>query len=68
MSKFVKVEGNNSLVRDMNNNAILNVNDVAIQKAKAAKKVRQERKSEVEDLRKEVSELKHLMKEILDRI
>lgn len=63
-----RVEGHNTLIRDLNNNAILNIDNVAVQKAQEAKRVRKNSKQELESLKNEVSELKLMMREILDRL
>lgn len=63
-----RVEGHNTLIRDLNNNAILNVDAVSVQRAQEAKRVRKNNKHELEDLKHEVSELKLMMREILDRL
>lgn len=63
-----RVENHNTLVRDLNNNAILNVDNTAIEKAKIAKKLRRSQKQEIQDLKHDVGELKDMMREILDRL
>ncbi len=63
-----RVEGHNTLIRDMNNNAILNIDNVAVHRAQEAKRVRKNSKQELETLKNEVSELKLMMREILDRL
>ena len=63
-----RVEGHNTIIRDLNNNAILNIDNVAVQKAQEAKRVRKNSKQELESLKNEVSELKLMMREILDRL
>tara|TARA_S200002703_G_C3764452_1_gene235346 strand:- start:228 stop:431 length:204 start_codon:yes stop_codon:yes gene_type:complete len=63
-----RVENHNTLVRDLNNNAILNVDNTAIEKAKIVKKLRKSQKQEIQDLKHDVGELKDMMREILDRL
>jgi len=63
-----RVENHNTLVRDLNNNAILNVDTTSIKKAKIAKDLRRSQKQEIQDLKHDVSELKDMMREILDRL
>lgn len=63
-----RVENHNTLVRDLNNNAILNVDNTAIEKAKIAKKLRRSQKQEIDELKSDVGELKSMMREILDRL
>jgi len=63
-----RVENHNTLIRDLNNNAILNVDNGGIQKAKIAKQLRRSQKQEIQDLKHDVGELKDMMREILDRL
>ena len=63
-----RVENHNTLVRDLNNNAILNVDNTAIEKAKIVKKLRKSQKQEIQDLKHDVGELKDMMREKLDRL
>lgn len=63
-----KVEGNPALIRDLNNNAILNTDTVNIRNAKAARARKDQNNAELESLKHEVTELKSMMKEILERL
>ena len=63
-----KVENHNTLVRDLNNNAILNIDRTSIEKAKLSKKLRKSQKQEIEDIKYQVGELRDMMREILDRL
>ena len=63
-----KVDGNPSLVRDLNNGAILNVDSLAVKRAKEAKMYRNKNKQELEDIKNEVSELKFMMQQILEKL
>jgi len=63
-----KVEGNPTLIRDLNNNAILNVDGVNIKNARAARARKDSNKAELESLKHEVTELKSMMREILERL
>ena len=63
-----KVENHNTLVRDLNNNAILNVDRTSIEKAKLSKKLRKSQRQEIEDIKYQVGELRDMMREILDRL
>lgn len=63
-----RVEGHNTLVRDLNNNAIINVDTVSIKKAQLAKSLRKTQKQEIQDLKHDVNELKSMMREVLDRL
>ena len=63
-----KVEGNPALIRDLNNNAILNTDTVNIRNAKAARARKDQNNAELESLKHEVTELKSMMREILERL
>jgi len=63
-----RVENHNTLIRDLNNNAILNVDTTSIKKAKIAKNLRKSQKQEIDELKSDVGELKSMMREILDRL
>jgi len=63
-----KVEGNPTLIRDMNNNAVLNVDKVGIMNARSAKTHKNTKQREIDSLRNEVSELKSMMREILEKL
>ena len=63
-----RVENHNTLIRDLNNNAILNIDTTSIKKAKIAKNLRKSQKQEIDELKSDVGELKSMMREILDRL
>jgi hypothetical protein len=63
-----KVENHNTLIRDLNNNAILNIDNVSIKNAQRVKRARKTDKQEIDQLKHEVGELKSMMREILDRL
>lgn len=63
-----RVENHNTLIRDLNNNAILNIDTTSIKEAKIAKSLRKSQKQEIEELKSDVGELKSMMREILDRL
>lgn len=63
-----RVEGHNTLIRDLNNNAIINVDTASIKKAQLAKSMRKTQKQEIQDIKHDVNELKSMMREILDRL
>jgi len=73
MKKYLKVEGNLGLVRDPVSGAILNINNNEIARAKEIKKNKQQEQektnllaSEVEDLKNDVSEIKNLLKRLIE--
>ena len=65
--EYKKVEGNNDLVRDPNNGAILNINRNELQKARAARIRSFEKEKEFVELKNEVSEIKLMLKQLLEK-
>ena len=68
MNKNIKVKDHEGLVRDKNTGAILNVDRSAIQLARQQKKKRLEEKAELESLKNDVSDMKHMLTAIMDRL
>ena len=73
MSNFIKVEGNDHLVRDRNTNQIINTNDSEYQQyiaRRKQKKLEKEKSLSVEEdlanLKSEMSEIKSLLKELVN--
>ena len=73
MSNFIKVEGNDNLVRDRNSNQIINTNESEYQQyiaRRKRKKVEKEKALSVEEdlanLKSEMSEIKSLLKELVN--
>ena len=73
MSNFIKVEGNDNLVRDRNTNQIINTNESEYQQyiaRRKRKKVEKEKALSVEEdlanLKSEMSEIKSLLKEVVN--
>ena len=64
----IKVENSNSLYRDAETGAILNCSDSEYENYLALKRKRLQEIQEVDTLRNEVSELKSMMKLILDKL
>mgnify|MGYP003119280096 CR=1 FL=1 len=67
MSKYVKVKDNEDLVRDKNNSAILNVDADALSKYKMRREQERKRNEEIEELKKDVSEIKSLLLQMIDK-
>tara|TARA_R100000030_G_scaffold65640_1_gene49974 strand:- start:215 stop:439 length:225 start_codon:yes stop_codon:yes gene_type:complete len=74
MSDYLKVENENSLVREVNTNAIINTNKSDYEKfLNLSKKKFQEKKeyddlkSDVQSLKDDMSEIKSLLKSIVDK-
>lgn len=73
MKKYMKVDGQPGLVRDKTSGAILNINSNEIRQARKRKKAWQEEKekterlsNEVTDLKKDMDEIKSLLKQVLE--
>tara|TARA_R110000744_G_scaffold101847_1_gene196168 strand:+ start:156 stop:383 length:228 start_codon:yes stop_codon:yes gene_type:complete len=62
-----KIEGNANLVRDTNNGAILNINRNEFAKAKLARAQRHKKEQEFVELQDEVSEIKSMLKQLLEK-
>ena len=62
--KYVEVKGHSGLVKDPKSNAVLNINSSEIQAAKERKKRMLEKLKEEEALKNDVAELKSDMTEI----
>ena len=72
MSEFIKVEGHTHLVRDVNSNAIINTNKTDYQLYMQRVKVRERQGDklrgavkEINNLKKELREIKELVKKIV---
>ena len=73
MSDFIKVEGNDNLVRDRNTNQIINTNESEYQQyiaRRKRKKIEKEKALSVEEdlanLKSEMGEIKSLLKELVN--
>ena len=74
MNDYLKVENENSLVRDLNSNAIINTNRsdydkfLSLSQKKAQeKKECDDLKSDVKSLKDDMNEIKSLLKSIVDK-
>ena len=67
MSKYMKVKDNEDLVRDKNNSAILNVDADALSKYKMRREQERKRNEEIDELKKDVSEIKSLLLQMIDK-
>ena len=64
MSDYLKVENENSLVRDLNSNAIINTNRSDYDKFLSLSQKKAQEKKEYDDLKSDVQSLKDVMSEI----
>lgn len=65
--KYIQVEGNSGLVRDRETGAILNANTTEIQKARLKKNKEKQREQEIQELKKDVSEIKVLLTKLVEK-
>lgn len=65
--KYIQVEGNSGLVRDRETGAILNANTTEIQKARLKKNKEKQRELEIQELKKDVSEIKVLLTKLIEK-
>ena len=64
--KYVPVENSNHLVRDKSTNAIINIDNSGLEKAKARKKARIEKDQKINKLENEINELKSLVQALVE--
>ncbi len=62
--KFIAVEGHQGIARDARTGAIVNINSNEIEQARAVKALRRRKDDETEIIKKEVASLKNDMSEI----
>lgn len=62
--QYEGVEGHDNLVRDPNTGMILNINRTEVENAREAKKIRQRKLKEEQDLKNTVNTLQEEMKDI----
>ena len=65
--RYIQVEGNSGLVRDKTTGAILNSNSTEIQKARLKKNKEKQQEQEIQELKKDVSEIKVLLTKLIER-
>tara|TARA_R110000868_G_C10733046_1_gene751783 strand:- start:89 stop:328 length:240 start_codon:yes stop_codon:yes gene_type:complete len=65
-NEFLKVEGNDGLVRDTSNNAIINTNSIEYQNYINRKNIMMNKDSEIDSQRKDIDLIKSDMKDIKD--
>ena len=66
MTNFIKVEGNDNLVRDRNTNQIINTNESEYQQYIARRKRKKVEKNKVDNLERDISTLRNEITEIKD--
>lgn len=68
MNNFLRVDGEVDFVKDKETGAILNTNKSEIQQARARKKARAQEKNELDNLKKDVGDMKIMLAKILEKI
>lgn len=68
MNNHISVEGDPNFVKDIETGAILNTNKSEIQQARARKKARVQQQNELDNLKKDVSNMKIMLSKILEKI
>lgn len=64
---YKKVDGYPSLIKD-DRGIVLNTNTSEIEAARERKRLRKEKEKEIESLKQDVSELKDMMKQIIEKL
>ena len=68
MMKYAKVEGNNSLIRDLNSNAVILTDENKVLSARQKKANRLKQKEEFEQMKQDVQNIKHLLNQIVEKL
>ena len=75
MSKYVPVKGHSGLVRDTESNALINLNAAEIEQARERKRLKIEKrqseqslKDKVEAIESEITEIKSMLKILINKI
>ncbi len=63
-----KVEGHDNLYRDEESNAIINTDRAAYDNYISVRRVNSDKRAEMDDMKKELAELKSLLKELTSKI
>ena len=68
MSKYSKVEGHVDLIRDETSSAIINTNVEQYRLVMKRREVMKAQRSEINTLKQEVTEIKFLLKEMIEKL
>ena len=68
MSKMIPVEGHSNLYRDENTNAIINHDSIGYKNYILAKKRNNDKEIEMDNMRREIDELKSLLNDLASKI
>lgn len=64
----VKVENNESFVRDLNTGAIININSTRAEMVRKKKAARLRQQQEMSELKGEVAEIKELLNKLIEKL
>ena len=64
---YLRIEGNSNYVRDTKSGAIININTSEFEKMKQIRENRKKKDNEIVELQNEVSEIKSLLKQLLEK-
>ena len=64
---YIPVEGNSSLARDPVTGAIININTTEIAQARLRKAMRRQQQNEIEQLKDDVTQLKQLVAQLIEK-
>lgn len=67
MKKYLKVEGHPGLVRDPESGAILNINTSELEQRSKVKSAKRKERERVDKLETELSEIKYLLQQLLEK-
>jgi hypothetical protein len=65
--EYLQVEGKEGLVRDPKTDAIININSNELQRRKLVKANRKKQQEEIQNLKNDVSEIKDLLRQLLEK-
>lgn len=65
--KYVKLDGGD-FARDVKTGAVININKDEIERARAAKDLRNKKEQEFSDLKNEVGEIKELLNKLIEKL
>lgn len=68
MNNLIRVDGDPNFAKDQDTGAIVNTNRSEIQQARARKKARAQEKHELDNLKKDVGDMKIMLSKILEKI
>ena len=66
--KYAKVEGSNSLIRDLTSNAVILTDENKVMSARQKKANRLKQKEEFEQMKQDVQNIKHLLNQIVEKL